>query len=180
VVVAVVEEATTLELDCSWRSASESGDNLLLYDTLLPSVSSLQQRLSEGVRIIGLAVRRKFALRLPRGWPCWEKAEENGMARLTRTQKEEIVSTFYGINPKTCKVESVSVTRGGKLQDMNLYSHALLPGRQPRTEIRLVYGLADLFEVYPHFQDTEYMNQKVEELKTKAAEMRAGAGAMKE
>jgi hypothetical protein len=97
------------------------------------------------------------------------------MMRLTRAQREEIVSTFYGINSDTCEVETVAVTRGGKLlRHTDLSSCILTPGRQVRTEIRLMYGLTDLIEVHPQFQDTEHVKQQLDELKTKAAQMRAG------
>src|SRR5438067_262848 len=96
------------------------------------------------------------------------------MNRLTRAQREEIVSTFHGINPANCEVETVAVTRGEKLRHTNLSTHAVTPGRQVRTEIRLIYGLIDLIEVHPQFQDTEHVKQQLDTLKTKAAEMRSG------
>jgi hypothetical protein len=97
------------------------------------------------------------------------------MMRLTRAQREEIVSTFHGINSDSYQVETVGLTRGGRLlRHSDLSTYALTPGRQVRTEIRLVYGLSDLIEVHPQFQDTEHVKQQLEELKTKAAQMRAG------
>jgi hypothetical protein len=75
------------------------------------------------------------------------------MARLTKRQKEETISTFFGINPKTFNVEMVSLTRGGTLRkwgpDATFVTHAILHGRQPKSEIITVWGLTDLIETYP-------------------------------
>jgi hypothetical protein len=99
------------------------------------------------------------------------------MARLTRKQEEETVSTFYGINPKTFRVESVSLTRGGKLRkwgpDATFATHHLAHGRQAITEIIIVWGLTDLIEIYPRLEDSESTRKKLEELRAIAEAKRA-------
>jgi hypothetical protein len=97
------------------------------------------------------------------------------MPRMTRRKRDEVVSTFYGINPKTFEVEAVYVTRGRELQkwgkDATYHSHQIL-GRLPRTEIVVVYGLTELIE-FPLFHSEEEKQRKVQALEAKAAKMRA-------
>jgi hypothetical protein len=97
------------------------------------------------------------------------------MGRLTKQQQREIVSEFYGINLKTYEVESVSLTRGGMLtkwgKDATYIEHPVA-GRQARTEVVIVFGLSEIFEV-TQFDDREYTKRKVAELQAKADTMKA-------
>src|SRR5262249_32889231 len=103
------------------------------------------------------------------------------MPRMTRRERDEVVSTFYGINRETFEVECVYVTRGRELQkwgkDATCHSHHTL-GRLPRTEIVVVYGLTELIE-FPLIHDKEERERKVQALEAKAAKMRADFEAAK-
>jgi hypothetical protein len=97
--------------------------------------------------------------------------------RLTASQKAEIVSTFYGINPRTLDVESVSVTRDGHMTKWGkgglMHTHYSAHGNPHKVEISIVYGLIDMFEVHPLFENQENVKQKLAALKQKGAQMRA-------
>jgi hypothetical protein len=99
------------------------------------------------------------------------------VARLTKKEQEQIESVFYGIDPETFEVSSVSVTRGGILRRWHksgtCHTHTIGPGRQARTEIVVLYGLTDLFEVFPQYENADNTKNKIEELKVKIAAMRA-------
>jgi len=72
-------------------------------------------------------------------------------ARLNRRESEQVVETFYGINPVTFKIESVSLNRGGELsewgRDADLKRHHI-EDRDPNEEVRIVFGLTDVFSVH--------------------------------
>jgi hypothetical protein len=100
------------------------------------------------------------------------------MARLTKHQEGEIVEMFYGINPKTFEVDRVSLTRGGTLSRWNKngnYSHPVFKGRDARAEVIIVFGLTDIHSVSQVSFGSEYEKRILEELKTKAAEMKAAS-----
>jgi hypothetical protein len=101
------------------------------------------------------------------------------MARKTRRENEEIVETYFGINPKTFEVQTVSRTRGGTLTKWNSdavpYSHHIEHGRNAQSEVRIVFGLTDIFGVPEVLVDSENTKKRVEELEVKAAEMRRQA-----
>lgn len=73
--------------------------------------------------------------------------------RGTKAQKQEIVQIFYGINPRTGCVESVSLSRDNKLtkygSDATITQVVAMPGRKVETEIVVVLGLTELFGVPP-------------------------------
>ena len=99
-----------------------------------------------------------------------------GVSRLSKQQKEEFVSTFYGINHDTLQVDRVSVTQGGMLyrsgQGVPNHHHPIATGETPQTEIRIVYRLSDLIEIPSHLRADEYSKRRVAELEAKAAQMR--------
>ena len=100
--------------------------------------------------------------------------------KATKAYKNEVWEVFYGINPKTFEVESVSKSRGGVLTRWGkegVHTHPILTGRQARNEVVLVYGLTDIFVVNPHFENQESTRKRIEELKAKAAEMKRAAEA---
>ena len=102
------------------------------------------------------------------------------MPRRTKYQHEETITTFYGINPTTFEVERVSLTRGRTLKkwtkDAAFMTHPIPPGRQPKNEIVIMWGLTELIEVLPHESYSEGTKRKVDELRAKAKEMRASGG----
>jgi len=96
------------------------------------------------------------------------------VARRTRRELEQRIEFFYGINPQTFEIESVSLTRGGMLHKMgkNLSheSHAVIGHRSPKTEIIIVWGLLDLFSVPASLDNGEFAKAQLEDLKQKAVE----------
>ena len=85
------------------------------------------------------------------------------------------IETFFGINPKTFEVESVSRTRGGTLSRWNengVYSHNIEHGRNAQAEVAIVFGLREIFSVPELLVNSENTKQRVEELRKKAAEMK--------
>jgi hypothetical protein len=101
------------------------------------------------------------------------------MTRRTKQSDNVIVEEFYGINSLTFEVEQVWLTRGGVLskftKDGVLFQHAIAPGRQARAEVIIVFNLIDIFNVHPQFENKEETKRRVEELKAKAAQMKADA-----
>ena len=99
------------------------------------------------------------------------------MARLTKQQSQEIIGVFYGIN-REYEVERVSLTRGGTLSRWNkngVYSHPTA-GRDPRTEVIVVFDLSDIVEVHQFSFGTEHEDKVVAEIKAKAAAKKAEFG----
>jgi hypothetical protein len=105
------------------------------------------------------------------------RRSRGGTSRLTSRQKEEITSTFYGINRKTLQVESVSVTRGGGLRRSGKgvpnHSHVIHTGETPRSEIWIVYELTDLVEIPSLLWAADSSKQQIAQVEEKAARMRA-------
>jgi len=101
------------------------------------------------------------------------------MARKTRRENEEIVETYFGIDPKTFEVKTVSRTRGGTLtkwnRDLAPYSHHIEHGRNAQAEVRIVFGLTDIFGVPEALVNSENTKNRVKELEVKAAEMKRQA-----
>jgi len=95
-------------------------------------------------------------------------------ARLNRRESEQIIETFYGINPVTFKIESVSLNRGGELskwgRDAELKRHHM-GDRDPQEEVRIVFGLTDVFSLQAHADDKS-IKKRIEELRKRASEMK--------
>ena len=98
-------------------------------------------------------------------------------SRLTSRQKEEIVSTIYGINHDRCQLDRVSVTRGGTLtrsgKGLPTYRHVIHTGETPQSETQIVFHLTDLIEIPSHLWADEYSKKRIAELEAKAERMRA-------
>jgi hypothetical protein len=98
------------------------------------------------------------------------------MARLTEHEQGLTVETFYGINPTTFEIESVSLTKGGVLRkhgrDMQFHEHALLDGHSPQTEIVIVWHLRELISFPEGIFSEEEKARSLGELKAKAAKMK--------
>jgi hypothetical protein len=95
-----------------------------------------------------------------------------GPKRGTQAWKRQTRCTLYGINVHTLEVESVSLTNGGMLTRWSKsgpYSHPVA-GRQPRSEVVIVFNLTDVIELYPPL-DT-WQTDSVKRLQEKAADMR--------
>jgi hypothetical protein len=77
--------------------------------------------------------------------------DKDALARLTKRKGKEIIETLYGINPNTFEVETVSLNRGGELRktgkDVELRTHYVAPGRDPKSEVRITFGLTNVFSV---------------------------------
>lgn len=99
------------------------------------------------------------------------------MARLTKREKDATIETFYGINPKTFEVESVHLTKGGHLikygRDLQSYSHYIEHNRDPRSEVRIVFGLTDIISFRTGMSDAEHIKGKIAELRAKAEAQQA-------
>ena len=104
--------------------------------------------------------------------------DEDALARLTRRGGEEIIETLYGINPKTFEVETVSLHRGGELRklgkDVEPRTHHVAHARDPKSEVRISFGLTNVFSVPQALVDQESTKKRVEELRKRAAEMKEG------
>ena len=104
---------------------------------------------------------------------------EDSLARLRKRKGEEIIETLYGINPNTFEVETVSLNRGGELrktcEDVELRTHYVATGRDPKSEVRITFGLTNVFSVPEALVDQESTKRRVEELRKKAAEMKRAA-----
>jgi hypothetical protein len=95
--------------------------------------------------------------------------------------REEITTTFYGINPKTLHVESVTLSRGMMLQrwrgDANPSGFKIKGGRPPRSQVAAVFGLTDILSLSAL---EDYLvgsgdHPSVADLKDRAAGMRQAA-----
>jgi len=99
------------------------------------------------------------------------------MVRLTSRQKQEVVSTFYGINPETLRVDSVSVTREGRLTRRGLgvpcHTHLIHRWDTPRSAIAIVFHLEQVIELPMHLWHHEDSKRRVDELRARASAMRA-------
>jgi len=97
--------------------------------------------------------------------------------KLTSRQKQEIISTFYGINPRTLQVDSVSVTREGRLSrrgiGVTFHTHLIHQGETPRSEIGIVYELDHLIEIPTLLCNDDSSKRRLDELRARAAAMRS-------
>lgn len=97
--------------------------------------------------------------------------------RLTVSEKSETVAVFYGINPRSFEVDTVFVTRDGHMTKYGkggfAHDHYNEHGNMHETEIKIVYGLTDLFNVRPELLNSELTKQQLENLRTRAEKMRS-------
>jgi hypothetical protein len=100
------------------------------------------------------------------------------VGRLTKRQAQEHLYVYYGINPKTFKVETAYQTRGGVLElwrnDVRLTA-PLGMGRMAESECVIVFGLTDVRWLPANADGSESSQRIREELRKKAAEMQAEA-----
>ena len=64
---------------------------------------------------------------------------------------DELVQEFYGINPKTFKVDNIAITRNGKLSQWTDRGYQLhqLQGSDVLAEILALTGLIELVDLHP-------------------------------
>jgi hypothetical protein len=100
------------------------------------------------------------------------------MPRLKKRGKEQIIRQYYGINPKTFKVECVSETRSGRLSvwtNGTSLTHPLA-GRDGRKECVVAFDLSDIEEVAMITGATgEHERSIIEKLEAKAAQVKREA-----
>jgi len=105
------------------------------------------------------------------------------MPRLTNEQKQAIVLTFYGINPRTLQVDSVSMTRDRKLTRYGIgvptRTQIIPDGVTPKSEVVTVFELSDIVEVAAHLSNEEFFKRQIEGLEARAKVMRAERDASK-
>ena len=105
------------------------------------------------------------------------RGSRGSVSRLTSRQKEEITSTFYGIDHDTCQVDRVSVTRGRVLtrqgQGLREYRHPIPTDETPESEIRIVFQLTDMIQVPTLPWVAKLYKGRIAELEAEAERMRA-------
>jgi hypothetical protein len=98
------------------------------------------------------------------------------MARLTKRQKDEIITVFFGIDPESLDVIRVSLTRGGTLtrwgRGGHFHQHYVSPPRRAQDEVHIVYSLTDIIEVPVQFENNEMYKGRIDALAAKAKRMK--------
>lgn len=97
------------------------------------------------------------------------------MAKPEKAPEHEITTNFFGINPKTYDVESVSLTRGGTLLRVRNgadFWSANVPVTAAKHEIAARLGLVEIVETSAQNTDEEQRRKIVEDLETKAEIMK--------
>jgi hypothetical protein len=94
------------------------------------------------------------------------------MAGSTKKRRSEPIRYYYGINPRTFEVESITVSRDGTMTK-GVHSHYILPGSRDLA-LSLVYeGLTDIIMITPAELQAEHTKKMITELREKAARTRA-------
>jgi hypothetical protein len=96
------------------------------------------------------------------------------MAKPEESPADEITTNFFGINPKTYEIESISLTRGGTLlrvTDGDNWS-ANVPVAAAKHEIAVRLGLVEIVETSAQNTDDEQRRKIIEDLETKAEIMK--------
>ncbi len=98
---------------------------------------------------------------------------------MTKSEQElpedEITTNFFGIDPKTYEVESISLTRGGALvrvKDGAAIWSANVPVESARHEIAVRLGLVEIVETGARDTGEEQRRKIMEDLETKAEIMK--------
>lgn len=97
------------------------------------------------------------------------------MAKPEKPQEDEITTYFFGINPKTDEIESISLTRGGTLlwvrDDADDWS-ANVPVAAAKHEIAVRLGLVEIVETSVQNTGEAQRRKIIEDLETKAEIMK--------
>jgi hypothetical protein len=99
------------------------------------------------------------------------------MARLTKREEREYITTFCGINPSTFEVETIYEERGGMLRRSGGGEHYPLKGRRAEHEIAVVWHLIEITSYPTWASNEEWVKTKRWELGERAAELKAAAEA---
>ncbi len=94
------------------------------------------------------------------------------MARPEKPPEEEITTDFFGINPKTYEVESISLTRGGTLLRATGNWSANVPAAAAKHEIAVRLGLVEIVEANAQDTGEEQRRKIMEDLEIKAEIMK--------
>lgn len=93
--------------------------------------------------------------------------------RGTKAYNEETVEIYFGINPRTKRVQAVYRRRDNCLctfnDDEQYIVHPIKPGWKGESEARLVFGLREIIAVPAALEGSEYTKKRIEELRAKAA-----------
>lgn len=97
------------------------------------------------------------------------------MAKSEASLEDEVTTNFFGINPKTYEVESLSLTRGGTLLRAGNgaeYWSASVPVASAKHEIAVRLGLVEIVEASVQNTSEEQRRKIMEDLETKAEIMK--------
>lgn len=97
------------------------------------------------------------------------------MSKPETRAKDEITTNFFGINPKTYEIESISLTRGGTLSRVSDGADKWsvdVPVTAAKHEIAVRLGLVEIVETSTHNSDEEQRRKIIEDLETKAEIMK--------
>lgn len=97
------------------------------------------------------------------------------MAQPEKRPEDEITTNFFGINPKTYEIESVSLTRGGTLlrvKDGADNWSASVPVPAAKHEISARLGLVEIVETSAQNTGEEERKKIMEDLEIKAEIMK--------
>jgi hypothetical protein len=94
------------------------------------------------------------------------------VAKAPKAEKGAYIEVYFGINPRTKKVDRVFRTNDGKLEgkaDTGAPRFVLIgPGRLALDEVRIAFELTDLFVMPILLVDSERTKERVAELEAKA------------
>ena len=92
-------------------------------------------------------------------------------------QRQEIDQTFYGINPVTYEVETITLYNNGVLRKygQEIEERILKPGQSPQTEIVRIWHLRDLLSFHASSATDDRFRSALSNLANKAAKMKEEA-----
>ncbi|WP_041802343.1 hypothetical protein [Micavibrio aeruginosavorus] len=99
---------------------------------------------------------------------------------MVKKKQDECTNVYYGIHSQTNEVRSVWVTRDGRMSSGLTQSHYLMPGRDVRDELIIVFGLSDAVSIAPHMLQSDHAKQVIADLEKKAEQMKAAKEAEEE
>lgn len=97
------------------------------------------------------------------------------MMKPEKLPEDEVMTNFFGINPKTYEIESISLTRGGTLswiKDGADKWSANVPVAAAKHEIATRLGLVEIAEVSAQSAADEQRRKIIEDLEIKAETMK--------
>ena len=99
------------------------------------------------------------------------------MPKRARPNPNEIIAVYWGISSRRKQVETVYGYRNGRLTgtapDGSQISSVIAPGRNAESEVRIVFGLQDIFVTSPGQTDSHHAQVRRGELMAKAEALRA-------